>query len=87
MLGTRYQNNIFGGDITSGQLYIFEVNSTRIGLAFNEPPLKDLIAEGEEELESITWNWFWRYNRYWDWTRWSNIYIYIYILTFDRVRR
>ena len=54
-LGPKYQNNIFVGDITSGNLYFFEVNSTRTGLTFNEPTISDLIADGEEELENITW--------------------------------
>lgn len=53
-LGPRYQNNIFVGDITSGRLFFFQVNSTRTGIAFDIPELSDLIAEGEEELGEIT---------------------------------
>jgi aldose sugar dehydrogenase len=56
MLGDRYENNIFVGDINHGNLYFFELNGTRNGLKFDPVPqsrLEDLIADGEEELNEI----------------------------------
>src|ERR671915_2476910 len=45
----------FVGDITNGNLYFFEVNQTRMGLAFDNAEIQeDLIADDEEQLESIT---------------------------------
>jgi glucose/arabinose dehydrogenase len=54
-LGVQYQNNIFVGDITSGNIYFFEVNQTRTGLTFDNAEIQeDLIGDDEEQLESIT---------------------------------
>jgi aldose sugar dehydrogenase len=54
-LGTQYQNNIFVGDITNGNIYFFEVNNTRTGLIFDNPDIQDdLMADNEEQLENIT---------------------------------
>jgi glucose/arabinose dehydrogenase len=54
-LGVQYQNNIFVGDITSGNIYFFEVNQTRTGLTFDNAEIQeDLIADDEDQLESIT---------------------------------
>jgi aldose sugar dehydrogenase len=55
MLGERYENNIFVGDINHGNFYFFELNGTRIGLDFDPATqlgLDDLIAD-EEELDKI----------------------------------
>jgi len=50
--GVQYQNV---GDITSGNIYFFEVNQTRTGLTFDNAEIQeDLIADDEEQLESIT---------------------------------
>jgi glucose/arabinose dehydrogenase len=55
ILGARYANNIFVGDITSGNLYFFEVNQNRTGLVFDNPDIQtDLVADNEEQLADIT---------------------------------
>ena len=57
-LGDRYTNNIFVGDITRGNLYLFEVNENRDGLIFDTAQqkigLSDLVVNSEKELSSIT---------------------------------
>jgi aldose sugar dehydrogenase len=55
-LGKKYENNVFVGDITRGNLFYFEVNENRSGLIFNNNPniANDLIASDEEEISSIT---------------------------------
>lgn len=56
MLGGRYENNVFVGDINHGNLYFFELNGTRNGLKFDpatQSGLEDLIANEEEELNEI----------------------------------
>lgn len=55
-LGKKYENNLFVGDITRGNLFFFEVNENRSGLIFDNNPniANDLIASNEEELSSIT---------------------------------
>jgi aldose sugar dehydrogenase len=54
-LGSIYSNNIFVGDITSGNLYFFEVNQNRTGLVFDNPDIQtDLVAGSEEQLAYIT---------------------------------
>jgi glucose/arabinose dehydrogenase len=56
MLGDRYENNIFVGDINHGNLYFFELNGTRNGLNFDpaiQSGLEDLIANEEEELDEL----------------------------------
>ncbi|MGH9991965.1 MAG: PQQ-dependent sugar dehydrogenase [Nitrososphaera sp.] len=45
MLGDKYTNNMFVGDINNGNLYFFEVNENRTGLRFHDPRLHDLVAE------------------------------------------
>ena len=50
-----YTNNIFVGDITNGNLYFFQLNQTRTGLAFDNRELQnDLVADDEEQLDYIT---------------------------------
>ncbi|CAN5676122.1 PQQ-dependent sugar dehydrogenase [soil metagenome] len=55
-LGKKYENNLFVGDITRGNLFFFEVNENRSGLIFDNNPniANDLIASNEEEISSIT---------------------------------
>ncbi|WP_415311177.1 PQQ-dependent sugar dehydrogenase [Candidatus Nitrosocosmicus sp. FF01] len=55
-LGQKYQNNIFVGDITRGNLFFFEVNENRNGLQFDNNPdiADDLVVSTEDEISSIT---------------------------------
>ena len=55
-LGKKYENNIFVGDITRGNLFFFKVNENRTGLQFENNPniANDLIASNEDEIYSIT---------------------------------
>ncbi|MGD9535381.1 MAG: sorbosone dehydrogenase family protein [Candidatus Nitrosocosmicus sp.] len=55
-LGPRYENNIFVGDITGGNLFFLQVNENRDGLQFDNNPniANDLIASNEDEVSSIT---------------------------------
>lgn len=56
MIGDRYKNNIFVGDINHGNLYFFELNGTRNGLKFDpttQSGLEDQVADGEVELNEI----------------------------------
>ncbi|HEX5904908.1 MAG TPA: PQQ-dependent sugar dehydrogenase [Candidatus Nitrosocosmicus sp.] len=55
-LGLKYENNIFVGDITRGNLFFFEVNENRNGLQFNNNPdiANDLVVSTEDEISSIT---------------------------------
>jgi glucose/arabinose dehydrogenase len=59
-LGDRYTNNIFVGDITRGNLYLFEVNENRDGISSGtaqqqqESGLSDLVVNNEDELSAIT---------------------------------
>ena len=57
-LGERYTNNIFVGDITTGNLYFFEVNENRDGISINtnqqQSGLSDFVVDNEDELSAIT---------------------------------
>ena len=57
-LGERYTNNIFVGDITRGNLYLFEVDENRDGISIDtnqqQSSLSDLIVDNEDELSAIT---------------------------------
>ncbi|MEM2141383.1 PQQ-dependent sugar dehydrogenase [Nitrososphaera sp.] len=53
LLGERYENNIFAGDINNGNLYYFEVNEERDGLVLGGA-LSDLVADSDSELEAVT---------------------------------
>jgi aldose sugar dehydrogenase len=57
-LGERYTNDIFVGDITRGNLYLFEVNENRDGIssdiAQQQSDLTDLVVDNEDELSAIT---------------------------------
>lgn len=54
--GPKYENNIFAGDITSGNLFFFEVNDKRDGLNLSSNPsiANDLVVTGENEISSVT---------------------------------
>jgi aldose sugar dehydrogenase len=51
-LGAQYENTIFVGDVNSGNLYNFKLNSDRTQLLL-EGPLSDRIADTPEEEQSI----------------------------------
>jgi aldose sugar dehydrogenase len=62
-LGSKYANNIFVGDFTSGNLYFFTVNESRTGITFenredgaqnDQYSLMDLVADNQDELSAIT---------------------------------
>ena len=57
-LGNQYTDNIFVGDITSGNLYYFKVNGSRTGLEFgtsnNQTGLSDLVADNKNEVSEVT---------------------------------
>ena len=57
-LGARYTNNIFVGDITTGNLYFFEVNENRDGINLDttqqQSGLSDFVVDNEDELSAIT---------------------------------
>ncbi len=55
-LGQKYENNIFVGDITRGNLFFFEVNENRNGIQFdnNSDIANDLVVSTEDEISSIT---------------------------------
>jgi glucose/arabinose dehydrogenase len=49
ILGINYENNVFVGDITKGNLYYFILNNTRTGILFDNPNVQeDLVANGKE---------------------------------------
>jgi aldose sugar dehydrogenase len=56
-LGARYTNNIFVGDITTGNLYFFEVNENRDGINLDttqqQSGLSDFVVNSEDELSAI----------------------------------
>jgi glucose/arabinose dehydrogenase len=57
-LGGKYKNNIFVGDYINGNLYYFEVNSTRTGikLDFNQQQagMSDLVVDNSNQLSAVT---------------------------------
>ncbi len=53
--GSKYENGIFVGDITSGTLYYFQPNADRTGISLeNDPLLSDLVADSDDEMSGIT---------------------------------
>ena len=58
VLGEKYKNNIFVGDYNNGNLYYFEVNSTRTGIKTDvnqdKLGLNSLVVDNEEQLSSVT---------------------------------
>jgi glucose/arabinose dehydrogenase len=52
-LGPKYQNNVFIGDITNGNLYYLELNSTRTGLSLSPNLQSDLTIDSEDDKGDI----------------------------------
>jgi glucose/arabinose dehydrogenase len=57
-LGDEFENNIFVGDVSRGNLYFFELNRTRDGIELNtiqqKSGLSDFVVNNEEELAAIS---------------------------------
>jgi len=51
-LGAEYENTIFVGDVKTGNLYNFKLDSTREQLQLN-PPLDDKVADTPQEIQDI----------------------------------
>lgn len=51
-LGSQYENTIFVGDVKTGNLYNFKLDSTREQLQLN-PPLDDKVADTPQEIQDI----------------------------------
>jgi glucose/arabinose dehydrogenase len=58
VLGEKYKNNIFVGDYNNGNLYYFEVNSTRTGIKLNlsqqQAGLSSLVVDDGTQLSAVT---------------------------------
>ena len=52
-LGQKYKNNIFVGDYNNGNLYYFELNSTRTGIK-PQAGLSGLVVDNEGQLSAVT---------------------------------
>jgi aldose sugar dehydrogenase len=53
-LGAQYENNVFVGDVNSGNLYHFKPTSARDGLHLETPELAaDLVADPDDNLQEI----------------------------------
>jgi aldose sugar dehydrogenase len=52
-LGQKYKNNIFVGDYNNGNLYYFELNSTRTGIK-PEAGLSGLVVDNDDQLSAVT---------------------------------
>ena len=57
-LGEKYKNNIFVGDYNNGNLYYFEVNSTRTGIKLDNSQekvgLSSLVVDNDNQLSAVT---------------------------------
>src|SRR5919202_3260995 len=53
ILGQKYKNNIFVGDYNNGNLYYFEVNSTRTGIK-PQAGLSGLVVDDDNQLSAVT---------------------------------
>jgi len=58
VLGEKYKNNIFVGDYNNGNLYYFEVNTTRTGIKLNlnqqQTGLSSLVVDNNNQLSAVT---------------------------------
>jgi aldose sugar dehydrogenase len=58
VLGEKYKNNIFVGDYNNGNLYYFEVNTTRTGIKLNlsqqQTGLSGLVVDNGTQLSAVT---------------------------------
>jgi glucose/arabinose dehydrogenase len=52
-LGQEYKNNIFVGEYNNGNLYYFEVNSTRTGIK-PQAGLSCLVLDNDNQLSTVT---------------------------------
>ena len=52
-LGVEYLNDLFVGDINSGNLYRFRVNAMRNGFGFTSSGLSDLVADNDAEFQEV----------------------------------
>jgi glucose/arabinose dehydrogenase len=52
ILGKKYENDLFVGDVHQGNIYHFELNKDRTGFSLSGP-LSDRIANNTEELKEI----------------------------------
>jgi aldose sugar dehydrogenase len=56
-LGLNYQNNMFVGDYKNGNLYLFKLNASRIGLQLDNSQqaagLTDLVVDNKNELNTV----------------------------------
>ena len=50
----NYQESVFVGDFLNGFIYEFKLNENRTGFVFKNPQLKDLVANGGDSLNEIT---------------------------------
>ncbi len=53
-LGQKYKNNIFVGDYNNGNLYYFELNSTRTGIKPDAGLSGSLVVDNEDQLSAVT---------------------------------
>ena len=49
----NYHNSLFVGDFLNGFIYEFKLNSNRTGFVFENPQLKDLVADGGDSINEI----------------------------------
>jgi glucose/arabinose dehydrogenase len=49
--GTKYENDLFVGDVDLGNLYNFELNEDRTSLKIQRKSLEDKIADNHDELD------------------------------------
>lgn len=58
VLGEKYKNNIFVGDYNNGNLYYFQLNSTRTGIRLDfsqqQAGLSSLIVDNDNQLSAVT---------------------------------
>jgi aldose sugar dehydrogenase len=52
-LGKQYQNDMFVGDITNGNLYDFKLNQNRTGLVLNGTTLSNKIANSVQDSQPV----------------------------------
>lgn len=53
--GTKYENNVFVGDINNGNIYYFKVNDSRTGFEFNSSDIKTDLVANDKEKEKLVW--------------------------------
>ena len=59
VLGQKYRNNVFVGDYNNGNLYYFEVNSTRTGIKLDSSQeekvgLSSFVVDNDNQLSTVT---------------------------------